>query len=357
MVANVSKAATVGENPWWVGTTEDIGQNTNLGQKDVTAKVMLKASGNDFQVQVGKLRAEIRIGGRRISSTVPGHCAIVREDTRDVLGVVTDKFEPVQNEQAFSFFDEVVGEGQAIYHTSGSLGKGERVWILARLPQEVKINGSDVVENYLLMTNGHDGQSAFHMLFTPIRVVCQNTLNIAVGTTEAQQAARGGYRLFHLKGISGRMNAKDARNALGLAKTFMKEFERDAQKLAQTPLEGEELDAFLQRMFPLLTKLQLKAPKSEKLLLLPEPKLENIAPDFRWSLSTAQKKRELVKTLTESGKGNDHPDVAGTRWAAFNGVAEFADYLNGQDAKRTKSLLFGEGQSLKQRAWNLLTTA
>ncbi len=356
MVANVSKMAFVGENPWWVGTEEDVGQAGSLGDQAVTAAEILAASGNNFRVQTGKMRAEIKVDGQRLTSVVPNHYAVVREDTRDILGVVSSKFEPVQNEQAFGFFDEVVGEGQAIYHTSGSLGKGERVWILARLPQEVAINGSDVVENYLLLTNGHDGQSAFHMLFTPIRVVCQNTLNIAVGTTASQQQARGGYRLFHLKGISGRMNVNHAREALGLAKSFMKEFGEQAQTMAQKPLQEEDLDGFLQRMFPLLKTLQLKAPDArDPLLLLPEPKLEDIAEDLRWSLSTAQKKRELVKTLVEHGKGNDHPDIAGTRWAAFNGVVEFADYLNGQDAKRTRSLLFGEGQSLKQRAWNLLT--
>ena len=352
MPPNVKQMAHVGESPWWVGTEHDNGQATFMGDKDTKAAEMLAASGANFRVQLARLRGEIKVEGKKKTCTVQDRYAIVREDNLAVLGMVTDRYQPVQGPEAFAFFDDVIGK-QAWYHTAGVLGQGEKIWILARLPEEVKIAGSDLVENYLLLTTGHDGSTAFWVMFSPIRVVCQNTMNIALSIGEAGSK---GYRLSHYQGIKGKMNVSDARQVLGMSKEFMSTFTEQAERLAQMPIKEDELTALLQRIFPIPQKLLLSEPIGVKpLALLPEPKPEDIAEDLRWQFVEADNKRQFVRTLVAEGKGNDHPDVAGTRWAAFNGVVEWADYLAGQARTRTDSLLFGSGQAMKQKAWNGLT--
>jgi phage/plasmid-like protein (TIGR03299 family) len=114
---------------------------------------------------------------------VPDRFAIVpahrwgREDC-PAFGIVGNDYTPLQNHEAFDFFDSIVGEKAAIYHTAGALGDGERIWILARLPTDIHVAG-DAVNKYLLLSNTHDGNNSVQAKFTPIRVVCENTLTMA----------------------------------------------------------------------------------------------------------------------------------------------------------------------------------
>ena len=111
---------------------------------------------------------------------VPNYFATVRTDTEQVLGVVGKDYEVVQNEDAFSFFDAIVGGSDGIqYETAGALGKGERIFITAKLPDYIKVGSSDLIEQYLFLTTSHDGYGSITAAFTPVRVVCQNTLNAA----------------------------------------------------------------------------------------------------------------------------------------------------------------------------------
>lgn len=350
MPANVQKMAYVGEQPWWIGTGEDRGQAKDLGANPVTAAEMLEASGLDWEVQVAPLAAHVSQNGKNERFLeVPNMNAIIRSDSHQVLGVVTRRYEPVQNVKSFAFFDDVIGPKQAVYHTAGALGIGERVWILAKLPQSVKINGTDRVDNYILLSNGHDGNSAFIMQDTRIRVVCENTLNMALH-------GRARHRFNHLNGIGKKLDAKDAREALGLAGESFKEFSEQAGRVAQTAIDEQEMEAFLQRLFPIpkylllpaVTKTARSAPA--RLLMLPEPKQELLMPEF----SAVFKHRDAVRQLALTGKGNSDRAVAGTRWTAFNGATEYADYVHGWDSRRTKSLLFGYGRQIKQQAWDLL---
>jgi phage/plasmid-like protein (TIGR03299 family) len=343
MTALIDRVAFVGDNPWWLSSSPERGRN--LGGKEVLSAEMLAGAGLDWQVVPQPIFAENPTHLTNSLDFIPGYKALVRQDTGKVLGIKTNRFEPVQNTDAFTFFDTVVGEGQAVYHTAGSLGDGEKVWILAKLPESFKVNGVDEVENYLLLANAHDGNFAFRLFFTPIRVVCQNTLNLALGG----KSGRGGYRQTHLSGINNRLNADDARKAIGLASDFLQAFGEEANKLAQTPISADEITALLQRLFPIPTNLLLSAPKKTT-LLLPEPKRELLAEDF----GIIFKKRDAVEELIRFGKGNNTSAVAGTRWAALNGVVEFADFVQGHESKRTQSLLFGKAQNIKQQAFDLL---
>ena len=142
---------------------------------------------------------------------IDSHVAIVRKDNKAVLGITTPKYKIIQNTEAFSFFDTVVGEGQAIYHSAGALGKGERIWILAKLPNNIVINQDDVVEKYLCLTTTHDGKNSLKAFFTPIRVVCQNTLNMSMIN------AKNGISIRHSGNIKDKV--EEAREILGLKKS------------------------------------------------------------------------------------------------------------------------------------------
>ncbi len=106
--------------------------------------------------------------------------AVIRTDTNDNLGVVGNSDVPVQNRRAFGFLDAIAAEGGIRYHTAGALRRGERIWLLGKLPGQIRVKGfDDMTEKYLLLSNSHDGSSALRVFFTSIRVCCANTLAMA----------------------------------------------------------------------------------------------------------------------------------------------------------------------------------
>jgi len=147
---------------------------------------------------------------------VPNYYATVRNDTDEVLGVVGRDYEVVQNVDAFSFFDSIVGGKDGIlYETAGALGKGERIFITAKLPEFIKVGKSDLIEQYLFLTTSHDGFGSITASFTPIRICCQNTLNAALknqtGAVKIRHTANAHERLkqaHKLLGITNQLGAE-----------------------------------------------------------------------------------------------------------------------------------------------------
>jgi len=125
---------------------------------------------------------DIEIGSTELE--VPDYFANIRTDNNTVLGVVGKDYHIVQNREAFSFFDAIVGGSEGIlYETAGALGNGERIFITAKLPDYIRVgNGDDVTEKYIFLTTSHDGSGSITAAFTPIRIVCQNTLNASLGS-------------------------------------------------------------------------------------------------------------------------------------------------------------------------------
>ena len=153
-----------------------------------TSAEALKFAGLDYPVEKRKLftydnknhlaNEELEIKIPEIE--VPDFYATIRTDTETVLGVVGKDYEVIQNIDAFSFFDAIVGGDGIFYETAGALGKGERIFITAKLPDYIKVGNDDLIEQYLFLTTSHDGSGSITAAFTPVRIVCNNTLNAAL---------------------------------------------------------------------------------------------------------------------------------------------------------------------------------
>jgi len=306
----------VGETPWH-------GLGTKL-EKAATAAEALTAAGLDWKVEKKPI---FLADGKRVD----GHYATVREDTGTALGVVGEVYRPLQNKEALSLMDGIVGVKEAMYHTAGALGNGSRVWLLAKMPGYIRVIGDDITEKYLLLTNTHDGTTTADVMLTPVRVVCQNTLNAALGNNSGRQKMR------HTKSLG--LRVKDVREGLGIINSMFSEFEQAAKALTEVQVNSEAWKAFIQ-----------------KIGLMPEGDAAQQAMSTR-----AKNIMEEVTKLFENGRGSNLKGVRGTAWGAYNSITEYVDHHRtvraGDDARerleaRASSLLFGSGALLKEKAWN-----
>jgi len=279
-----------------------------------TAKEAISAARLDYKVEKKEVFTDKGI--------IPNIKATVRSDTGDTFGIVTDVYKIVQNVEAFDFFDNVVGDGKAIYHTAGALGKGERIWILAKLPGDILVTRDDVVEKYLVLTNSHDGKSALRMYYTPVRVVCQNTL------TQSLAHAGSGISIRHSGAVTSKLN--EARRVLGLAVNYYMTFADNLKALAQYKMSEAELDAYFN--FALRGNVIIE----------------------KDDISTRLKnEKEQLRALFVRGKGNGAIDVKDTLWAGYNAVTEYVDHyktVKKEEDNRIQSIIFGNGANIKGRA-------
>ena len=172
---------------------------------------------------------------------IPGFKANMRDTDNRVLGVVTDRYKVVQNEDAFAFTDKLLGEG-VTYETAGSLQDGRRTWLLAKLPQRYIISGDEITP-YLVFMNTHDGTGAIKAAMTPVRVVCQNTLNLALST------ARRSWSTNHTGDIAGKL--EDARYTLLYADQYMSELGKEINRMNHIKLSERQVLEYIDALFPL----------------------------------------------------------------------------------------------------------
>ena len=176
----------------------------------------------------------------REEEMIDGYRANVRDSDRRVLGVVTDRYKIVQNREAFAFTDELLGEGVR-YETAGSLQGGRRVWLLAHMPHEYIISG-ERISPYLLFSNAHDGSGAIKVALMPIRVVCQNTLNLALNT------AKRSWSMNHTGDIRGKM--QEAKDTLFMAETYMDELGKEFESLRKKKLTDKQVMDYIEILLP-----------------------------------------------------------------------------------------------------------
>lgn len=224
MPALVESMMYVREKPWH-------GLGTRV-EEAPTSSDALRMSGLDWNV----IQRNIQVcGGAKIQN----YKANVRDSDGTVLGVVSDRYKIVQNAEAFEFTDSLIG-GDVRYETAGSLNGGRKIWLLAKLP-ETEIVG-DKTEPYLCFTNTHDGSGAIRVCMTPIRVVCNNTLNLAL------ESARRAWSVRHTGDMASKMH--EARVCLEMACAYMDELGQTADRLANTTVTRDKLMEILDEMFP-----------------------------------------------------------------------------------------------------------
>lgn len=313
-------AMVVGEPAWHrLGTVLD---------RPATAEEAIKAARLDWTVIKEPLFA-----GESDHHLVPDYYAIVRGDDWEkkkatVLGIVGEAYTPLQNRDAFKFFDPIVGQNAAIYHTAGALGHGERVWILAKLPDDIRVIGDDITHKYLLLSNSHDGNSAVQIKFTPIRVVCQNTLTMALSQGPT-------LRVPHTKDVQERLRI--AAHMLNAIKVRYAELEMVFKEMAAVSMNSEKLQNYLHQIFP-------------------DPRRREDDTRYQRALAQAKTDRAGAEYFFATGKGNVEKNVAGTLWAAYNGVTEYVDYRKYAKAttdRQVEAMWFGEGYSTKARAFSM----
>lgn len=302
-------------------------------EKELTWEGAIRMAGLDnWRIE----KAPIWAGGPRGEMIdVPDRKAIIRGMDNKVFSVVTDAYEVIQNEEAGAFLESLVGEGLAMFHTAGSLFGGRRVFVSCRLPDSLEI-GPDKVDKYLVAIWGHDGTMAFHIKWTPIRVVCWNTASAAFDISGGRVRATDCVSIVHRSNWKDR--AAEAREALDLTNIYYKRVEECFQKLRSRPYRDSDFTRLAQRLYP-------DTPRANGNGVIDR--------------SPARSK---LTDLFHNGKGQDHPDIKNTRWAAWNAVTEYVDhcwnYKAGKDSTafdmRMNDVIWGRGSQFKKQTLELL---
>lgn len=277
MAANVETMMYVGETPW-----HKLG--TYVGDEEITSNEAIIAAGLDWNVNKVPITT---ITG----SSIKDYYAVVRDIDNKALGVVKKNYEVVQNKDKFKFIDNILGTGVAHIHTAGSLREGRITWILAKLNGIARVkNTDDTIEKFLLIAGSHDGSMAVQSMFTPVRVVCQNTLNLAVKDNLSFVKIRHTKNAYNL--------LKSAEETIKSALDYYEEFEDKVNWLAEQKFNNDQVRKALQSMFNVM--------------------------DLEETPTRTINTIDEVINLVHTGKGN--AQWAGTAWGFLNGVAEYADF-------------------------------
>lgn len=310
MAANVESMFYVRETPWH-------GLGTKV-EEAVDSRRALILAGLDWKVE----QMPVFTGDRKM---VPGYKANVRDKDGKVLGVVTDRYKVVQNSEAFSFTDELLGRGVR-YETAGSIQDGRKVWMLARMPREYIITGEQITP-YLVFSNSHDGTGAIRVALTPIRVVCQNTLNLALDN------AKRSWSMIHTGDIQGKL--KEAEQTLGLAERYMSALGQEIERLHKVKLQDRKVLEWIEQLLP----MEEDASRQQK---------KNVA-----------RIREDMKVRYFDAP--DLQDVGKNGYRFINAVSDYATHAKPlRETANYKENLFArtmDGHALIDRAYQMVKTA
>jgi phage/plasmid-like protein (TIGR03299 family) len=289
-----------------------------LGQivnEAMTSKQAIELAGLNYLVS--KTNAVANIDGKIIS--INDKFVTYRKDTNFPLGIVGARYEVVQNEDAFLFFDSITEAGCAMYETAGALGNGERIFISAKMPDFINIKGTeDNTEVFVLLTSSHDGSGSVVAAITPIRVVCQNTLNAALYGTQNKISIR------HTSNV--KQNLSNAHKLLGISHKYTEQLNECFNFLAKKNITDAQVKKLVADLF-----------KSEK---EDSSRIKNI--------------QKAVFASYNTGIGQ--ADIMGTAWGAYNGITHYLDHQRSYKDEKVKfeNILFGRTAEVTQKAFNAL---
>jgi phage/plasmid-like protein (TIGR03299 family) len=305
MAHMVETMAYAGETPWH-----------GLGVKvpnDLSPAQMLEKAGLDWTVQ--KVPAFADIDGHK---TNVGWSALVRSSDQEMLSVVSNDWNPVQNHEAFEFFHEYCAAGDMEMHTAGSLRDGQIVWALAKIKQSFELFRGDTVESFLLFTNPHKFGQSLDIRFTPIRVVCNNTLTLSL-SQDVDRMIKKSHRT--------EFNAADVKEQLGIATDKLAKYKEMAAFLGSKRYTDDTLKQYFNKVFPVLAYNKEKGPQRKEL--------------------SKSATRALETIVTQPGA----QFAEGSWWQAFNAVTYLTDHEIGKSAdNRLTSAWFGPNKNLKLKA-------
>lgn len=250
------------------------------------------------------------------------HKALVRSDDQSELAVVGKTYRPLQNDQAFAFFDPFVKANLARYETAGALREGKVIWVLAKLNVDpIVIGRGDEVNKYLLLSNSHDGTMAVRVGFTPIRVVCANTLAMSIRNRDSKLL-----RVTHSKKTENRLD--QIREIVNAADAKFEATAEQYKRLAKKNIYAKDLEKYVDIVF----------------------KFSAVEESKRRETIRAQTHSSIVR-LFESGKGADLKSAKGTAWGAYNAITEYLSYERGRnDESRLDQLWFGHAANVNALA-------
>lgn len=307
IVNGVAQMAYAGDLPWH-------GLGTKVSN-DLTPQQMMQKAGVDWRVE--EVESFIRYKGDNV---LTGQKSLVRESDGKILTNVGKDWHPVQNEQAFEFFNEYVLAGDMEMHTAGSLKGGNYVWALAKVKESFDLFGGDQVDSYMLFSNPHVYGKSIDIRFTPIRVVCNNTLTFALNS-QAQRAVKVGHRTA--------FDADTVKATMGIAHEKFAKYKEMAQFLGQKRFTVESLMGYYNEVFP-LTSGQDKQKDG-----ITQDNISRVA-------------KQAFEVL-ETQPGAEFAE--GSWWQAFNSVTYVTDHLQGRNAdNRLHSQWFGSNQLRKIKA-------
>lgn len=286
MAANVESMFYVRQVPW-----HGLGRNV---QEAPTSEDALHVAELDWRVEQTPVFTDAGI-------EIPGYKANRRNTDGSILGIVSDRYRIVQNTEAFEFTDAIVGEtedGVVKYETAGSLCGGKRIWLLARMP--VKKVLDDDVEPYMFFSNSHDGTGAIKVGMTPIRIVCANTLSLALNTAKRQWSTK------HVGDMQSKL--EEAKLCLRLADAYMTSLDEEADRLANAKLYEEQIAEILDEMFPIDDK------------------------------ASERKKNNVLQFKNNFWTAYNMPDIAkfeNSAWKAINSMSDVITHAEPQRATKT----------------------
>ena len=312
--------AYAGETPWHRYGTKF--------EKGFTSKDALKHAGLDYEVELQELSTG--------SQVLDSHKAVVRTDSDSVLGVVGNGYEPLQNKDAFRFFDAIVEGKEARYETAGALKGGRQIWLLAKINGQIPIIKDDIVDKFFLLTNRHDGMGSVSGRVTPVRVVCDNTLTAAMGHNVKEEV-----RIVHRGNVADRLEF--AGTLLARVGAFYDELSEVYRKFAKINIKEKQMKAYVAEALRPYGSI-----KDEQQVI---DELKEEAQSTRL-ITEVNKVMELVET----GRGTDIKGVRGTLWGTYNAITEYVDHVKvpraGEEA-RIQYMGFGTGKMVKDAALRL----